>query len=305
MTNGNCPPTSQMQVTGSSAEASSESDSELDGDGASGPIDLQVGLRYDGDLEDSLVEVAVSAQSLHAAFEITDQGDEVTGVPEEMNPGDTAQILLHGQIAENVECGAVISYHLDISGVSKNSAEVLKWQPQLMFNVGLAEHQSEVPWGEMSSEGVAHQVSGDGVAEYVFAGDMSDSEFALQTPSFPVPPLSQLVFTHQYDTQNMHDGAVLEYSVDGGLSWTDFAHLIVVGGYPSTIWGGLETELAGRDAWSGASDGIREVRVDLSFLANNEVSIRWRMLTDDSVEENPWYVYAPRIEYDTYSCGEE
>lgn len=93
---------------------------------------------------------------------------------------------------------------------------------------------------------------------------------------------SRLSFRHYMKTQTAFDGGVLEYSTDGGANWLDAYGLIVEGFYDATIEPAGTSGIKGRAAWSGISEGWREVVFDLSpfALVNGVLDIRWRFVTD-------------------------
>ena len=69
-----------------------------------------------------------------------------------------------------------------------------------------------------------------------------------------------LSFWQRYDTEPNFDGHVLEYSLDGGTTWSDIlaaqgtvpANLnrFLLNGYNSTISTAFQNPLGGRRAWS-------------------------------------------------------
>ena len=102
----------------------------------------------------------------------------------------------------------------------------------------------------------------------------------------------ELSFWHAYVTHNSFDGHILEYSLDGGTTWSDIlggqgslpanAIRFTLNGYDALIRPGAQSPLAGRQAWSGTIAGFRQVRLDLGDFAGQTVSFRFRFASDGS-----------------------
>ncbi len=82
------------------------------------------------------------------------------------------------------------------------------------------------------------------------------------------------------------DGAVLEISINGGA----FADILAAGGsfstggYTRTISTAFASPIAGRQAWSGKSNGYIISKVTLPTTANGQnIALRWRNTTDATV----------------------
>jgi hypothetical protein len=113
----------------------------------------------------------------------------------------------------------------------------------------------------------------------------------------PVGP-SVLEFWHHYDTESNWDGAVLEYSTDGGATWLDILDgnpdRFLEGGYVSAL-NNSSNPLGGRDAWHGDSGGFVRTQVDASDFSGQNVLFRWRMGCDSSVSDVGWWVDDVRV----------
>jgi hypothetical protein len=88
------------------------------------------------------------------------------------------------------------------------------------------------------------------------------------------------------------DGGVLEISTDGGNTFQDILAAggsFVMGGYNRTIAADRGSPIAGRQAWSGNSQGsvTTVVNVPGGFAA---VILRWRMASDNSGSGEGWRV---------------
>jgi hypothetical protein len=116
----------------------------------------------------------------------------------------------------------------------------------------------------------------------------------------PEPGLQwrRLTFRHNFnfdadvDPAVGFDGGVLEISFDGGNTFQDIlaaGGTFVGGGYNRTIATDRGSPIAGRQAWSGSSEGFVTVTVDLPemFLFQN---LRWRMASDTTGSKEGWRV---------------
>ena len=139
----------------------------------------------------------------------------------------------------------------------------------------------------------------DSAPNAVFAPDPNKvSDIILVTPLIQVTTATaQLSFRQRYDleasTATGFDGGVLEIQVGSGT----FQDILVAGGsfvqngYNRTIASGYSNPLAGRQAWSGASNGYLTTVVNLpASAAGQRVSLRWRLGSDTSVGKTGWWV---------------
>ena len=88
------------------------------------------------------------------------------------------------------------------------------------------------------------------------------------------------------------DGGVLELSTDGGNTFQDILAAgggFVSGGYNRTIATDRGSPIAGRQAWSGNSNGFITTVVGLP-AAGLEGRLRWRMASDNSGGNEGWRV---------------
>ncbi len=97
-------------------------------------------------------------------------------------------------------------------------------------------------------------------------------------------------FRHAYDFEASFDGGVVEYSTNGGGSWSDAGSLAVNNGYNGTLSGSFGNPLGGRNAFTGMSSGYTATRLNLSSLAGNPVLLRFRIGTDNSVSDLGWLI---------------
>jgi hypothetical protein len=88
------------------------------------------------------------------------------------------------------------------------------------------------------------------------------------------------------------DGGVLEMSTDGGNTFQDILAVggsFVMGGYNRTIAADRGSPIAGRQAWSGNSQGFITTVVNLPF-SPGDGRLRWRMASDNTGSSEGWRV---------------
>ena len=135
------------------------------------------------------------------------------------------------------------------------------------------------------------------------APTIGDSVIAM-TSSIALPAGARLQFNHAHffeggGISNL-DGGVIEYSTNGGTSWTDAGGLISAGhSYGGTISAGFGNPLAGRQAFVQDSFDYTASQLNLASLAGQSVRFRFRMGTDSSVEDLGWFIDDIRV----YTCG--
>ena len=104
-----------------------------------------------------------------------------------------------------------------------------------------------------------------------------------------------LSWFHRVDTEPTYDGYVVEYSLDGGTTWSDILlgqgtvpanpNRFLLNGYNATLSTGFGNPLPGRRAWSGTLIPFQQVRVDMSDFAGRDVTIRYRFGSDNSIAD--------------------
>jgi len=121
--------------------------------------------------------------------------------------------------------------------------------------------------------------------------------------SLPAGSNAYLHFRHAYDLEagdaSLYDGAVVEYSTDGGSTWRDAGAFFTENGYNGSVSGAYDNSLAGRRAFGGQSYGYVSSRLDLGSLAGRHVRFRFRVGSDTSVGGRGWYIDDVRI----YTCS--
>ena len=137
------------------------------------------------------------------------------------------------------------------------------------------------PYGEFAHSGHNFLYADD------YPGAVSDSYVRMAT-SVTVPPSGKLLFQHAYHFETTYDGGVLEYSTNGGSSWTDAGSLMDGNGYDGTL--SSANPLGTRQAFMSASHGYISTRLNLSSLAGQSVMFRWRMGLDSSGYVWGWWL---------------
>jgi hypothetical protein len=127
------------------------------------------------------------------------------------------------------------------------------------------------------------------------------SDKRLDSLAFPIPPAHplQLTFRQNFNLEASDvdpnlgfDGGVLEVSFDGGNTFQDILDAggsFVQGGYNRTISTDRGSPIAGRQAWSGNSEGFITTVVNLPILSTG-TRLRWRMASDTSGSGEGWRV---------------
>jgi serine protease AprX len=110
---------------------------------------------------------------------------------------------------------------------------------------------------------------------------------------------ARLTFRHNFNLEASDtnpnlgfDGGVLELSTDGGNTFQDILAAggsFLMGGYNRTISTNRGSPIAGRQAWSGNSEGFITTVVNVpTFIADGR--LRWRMASDTSGSNEGWRV---------------
>jgi len=117
------------------------------------------------------------------------------------------------------------------------------------------------------------------------AGEIRDS--VLDSPGIQIASSSALLrFRNRYVLERDNDGGVLEIKIGDGVfqDILDAGGSFVEGGYNGTISRNFGSPIAGRQAWTDASNGFVPTTVTLpSAAAGQAVVIRFRMATDRSL----------------------
>jgi len=125
---------------------------------------------------------------------------------------------------------------------------------------------------------------------------VSDHSLSM-TSAVTVPAGGRFYFDHAFEFENdtlggsNYDGGVLEYSTNGGSTWSDAAGFIDAGQtYGGTVDPSYGNPLAGRSAFVKSTFGYTGTRLNISSLAGQSVKFRFRIGNDDSVGSLGWVV---------------
>jgi serine protease AprX len=127
------------------------------------------------------------------------------------------------------------------------------------------------------------------------------SDKLLDSLPLTVPPAElSLTFRHNFKLEASSenpslgfDGGVLEISTDGGNTFQDIlvaGGSFVMGGYNRTISSDRGSPIAGRQAWSGDSQGFITTVVNLPAVIPPVSKVRWRMASDTIGSNEGWRV---------------
>lgn len=131
-----------------------------------------------------------------------------------------------------------------------------------------------------------------GALAYFVANPGTRSDHFMMSQPFEVgaednPGLS---FFHRYSTETEWDGGVIEVTVDDGATWTDVGEYMVKNGYPSNLRENPESNISGRPAFHGQSEGWIETIVDLGAFSGETIRFRFRFASDANTGSEGWYV---------------
>jgi len=127
------------------------------------------------------------------------------------------------------------------------------------------------------------------------------SDKRLDSLAIPIPPAHplQLTFRQNFNLEASDvdpnlgfDGGVLEISFDGGNTFQDILDAggsFAMGGYNRTISTDRGSPIAGRQAWSGNSQGFITTVVNLPIIPTG-ARLRWRMASDTSGSGEGWRI---------------
>lgn len=97
-----------------------------------------------------------------------------------------------------------------------------------------------------------------------------------------------LIFYHYYNTETDWDGGVVEILKNG--QWQDAGNYMVENGYNKTISTNPNSNISGRKAFSGNSNGFIRSVIDLSAFAGEQVRVRFRFASDAAEGAEGWYL---------------
>ncbi|MEO8613249.1 MAG: M4 family metallopeptidase [Chloroflexota bacterium] len=149
----------------------------------------------------------------------------------------------------------------------------------------------------------AFGVNAPGAYGYPYTGLGYESYF--QTAAAVALPAGSTFYLHfkhslavETNASFNYDGAVVEYSMDGG-PWSDAGPLYEAGqNYNGTIYTGYGNPLSGRQGFVQRTHGYVSSRYNLSSLAGHSIRFRWVIGADDSGAYYGWFLDDIQI----YNC---
>ena len=208
-------------------------------------------------------------------------------------------------IPGNTQCGSLINLTMNVNsslGAKSFSIPVAVG----LKNVTLQENFDLVGVPNLPA-GWSTTVANQGIS-WITTGSSSDSapnsafganasvlgSAELVGPSIAVNSAASTVsFRNRWDLEAGFDGGVLEISVNGGA----YQDILTAGGsflengYNGTINPDTNSPIAGRQSWTGMSNGFVTTTVQLPSSTNGQnVRLRWRLGTDTSVAWLGWFI---------------
>ena len=115
---------------------------------------------------------------------------------------------------------------------------------------------------------------------------------ALESQVLTLTDYPIMSFYHQYDTEGGWDGGYIEVSIDNGITWNPItAAAFIQNGYNSVLGAnGSNTEIGGKQAWSGQSGGFIKTIISLTDFANEDVIIRIVFGQDNNTNNVGWWI---------------
>lgn len=153
-----------------------------------------------------------------------------------------------------------------------------------------------------SGVGDTWAVAGDrthsGVSAFHAVDPTTISDQRLESPVISLPagasPLTLQFWNYQSleDYSNgCYDGALLEISQDGGLTWTQLQNQVMLTDpYDGPVHAYYSNPLAGLDSWCGDPQDWLSSVVNLDAYAGQDVQFRFRLGSDASVGREGWYI---------------
>ncbi|MGI8788670.1 MAG: FG-GAP-like repeat-containing protein [Pyrinomonadaceae bacterium] len=204
-------------------------------------------------------------------------------------------------VSPGIACGSQIILTFNISDGATNFGTITKTFSTGVRTASLTQNFDDVTAPALPSGWTSVQTSGTGISwvtttttpnsapNAAFANDpAATNAAALVSPPTTISGTdAQITFKNKYITEATFDGEVLEYSTNGGTTWTDVitgGGTFVSGGYNTTISSDFQNPLSGRMAWTGDSSGYITTVVNLpASLSGQTVQFRWLMASDSSV----------------------
>ncbi len=201
-------------------------------------------------------------------------------------------------VSPNTPCGGNVTLTFNVADGATSYGTVTKTFETGVNTVSLTENFDGVAAPALPSGWTNVQLSGTDI-NWVTSADSPNTPpnaaFAIDSTQIALSALvspatliqtasAQISFSNSYNTEPTYDGMLLEYTTNGGSTWTDViagGGSFVSGGYSAVISSGFNSPIAGRNAWTGNSNGYVNTVVNLpASLRGQTVQFRWLMGTD-------------------------
>ncbi|MTB52661.1 M36 family metallopeptidase [Lewinella sp. W8] len=131
--------------------------------------------------------------------------------------------------------------------------------------------------------------AGDFAWYIVNVGSVQDQALATFDPLPVTGDNPMLRFFTQYETEAGWDGGIVEVSTDNN-TWVKVDDKFLRGAYRGNISPDGSAALQNVGSFWGDSQGYREILVDLSEFAGQDIYVRWRFVSDAAVSGRGWWV---------------
>jgi hypothetical protein len=135
--------------------------------------------------------------------------------------------------------------------------------------------------------------------------EQNDQRIILNEP-FEVNGINpSLRFYHDYDTQPVTDGGLVQISTNGGFSWETLNNSFIRNGYRGDL--AAQTLFTpGLEAFWGDSQGYKDSYIDLSAYQGQTVQLRFRFASNADGSATGWYVddveIMDKVAYEGEAC---
>ncbi len=117
---------------------------------------------------------------------------------------------------------------------------------------------------------------------------VSDMLISMNT-NVSIPSTAPFIsFWHNYNTEAGWDGGVVEMSTDNGTTWVDLGPYFTSNAYNGNL--GTGSNLAGRNAFTGNSNGWIKSTIRHKKATNTNARIRFRLASDSNTKVTGWNV---------------
>ncbi len=121
------------------------------------------------------------------------------------------------------------------------------------------------------------------------AGNENNTQFLILEEQ-NVTSRNQLIFWHNYITEEGFDGGFVEISTNNGATWEDLGDNFIQNGYNGVLGSSTNNFIAGRDAFTGDNGGYEQSIIDLSAYEGMSALIRFVFGEDDNTRGEGWYI---------------